>query len=524
MSSLIKQRGTWASFCRRGTAVISRSLCSSSIQGQVSSRTPLEEELRNARPTSEIPGPKAYPLVGSMPKLIKYSNSKNDIHKMYLKLHDDYGPIFRMIVPGMQPISVVSDPDDFETLLRSTMHNPLRMPLSCLKAVREESSFYEEGMGIMIENGDEWWRVRSKVQTPMMKPKLVGTYLQQMDQVSIEFTDRIAQLQADHGEMPDNFLFEMNKWALESVGLVALNRRLGCFRDDLAEDSESLRLIRVIHDIIKAVNDAEMSLKLWKIVRTPSFKKLKRKHDLLLEIAMRHIQETEAAILAKDPDSGDELSLMENLMTVGLSKKDVVTLIEDMLFASIDTTSNTLGFLLYLLARNPEVQAKLQAEVDTVLGDHQGPLLPRHLAQFSYMKCVFKESLRIFPPGLGIGRALEKDTVLGGYIVPKGDMVMYLGIIAPMDETMFPRAKEFIPDRWSRDRPLGPIHPYASLPFSTGTRMCIGRRIAEQEMYTFLARIMQRFTVDYKHRDMDIQFRILFRPSEPLRFSFTERK
>lgn len=52
---------------------------------------------------------------------------------------------------------------------------------------------------------------------------------------------------------------------------------------------------------------------------------------------MRHIQETEAAILAKDPDSGDELSLMENLMTVGLSKKDVVTLIEDMLFASIDT-------------------------------------------------------------------------------------------------------------------------------------------------------------------------------------------
>lgn len=74
MSSLIKQRGTWASFCRRGTAVISRSLCSSSIQGQVSSRTPLEEELRNARPTSEIPGPKAYPLVGSMPKLIKYSS------------------------------------------------------------------------------------------------------------------------------------------------------------------------------------------------------------------------------------------------------------------------------------------------------------------------------------------------------------------------------------------------------------------------------------------------------------------
>lgn len=57
-------------------------------------------------------------------------------------------------------------------------------------------------------------------------------------------------------------------------------------------------------------------------------------------------------------------------------------------------TSHTLGFTLYQLARNPEIQAKLQEEVDTVLGDHEGPLLPKHMAQFSYMKGVIKETLR----------------------------------------------------------------------------------------------------------------------------------
>lgn len=57
-------------------------------------------------------------------------------------------------------------------------------------------------------------------------------------------------------------------------------------------------------------------------------------------------------------------------------------------------TAHTLGFTLYLLARNPQVQAKLQEEIDTVLGDHEGPLLPKHMAQFSYLKAVIREALR----------------------------------------------------------------------------------------------------------------------------------
>lgn len=68
-------------------------------------------------------------------------------------------------------------------------------------------------------------------------------------------------------------------------------------------------------------------------------------------------------------------------------------------------------------------------------------------------------------------------------------MVAMLGMLMGWDESLFPRAKEFIPERWLRHKPLGPIHPYATLPFGAGTRMCIGRRIAEQEMFTFLARV-----------------------------------
>ncbi|ROT76614.1 hypothetical protein C7M84_004799 [Penaeus vannamei] len=522
MASFPKQRALWASLSRR--ALISRPLVTSSIQGQMA--VPLEDELRSAKPLSEMPGPKAYPVIGSFPDMFKQFDPKA-YHKYYLGACAKYGSTFRMVVPGFGPMVLTTKPDDCEKLLRITMHNPLRLPMASLKAVRDNAveDFFEKKGGILVENGDEWWRVRSRVQTPMMKPKVVGTYLQQMDQVSVEFMDRIAEMQAEHGEMPSNFQFELYKWALESVGLVALNRRLGCLNPSIHEDSDALRLIEIVNDIFQALNDTETSLGLWKLFPIKPYKKLKERHEQFLDIAVRSIQQTEASILAQDPDIDHEVSLMESLlMTEGLTKKDVVTLILDMLFAGIDTTSHTLGFTLYQLARNPEIQAKLQEEVDTVLGDHEGPLLPKHMAQFSYMKGVIKETLRIFPLTLGVGRTVDKDCVLSGYAIPKGTVILALSMVSAWDEKYFPRAKEFIPDRWLRGRPLGPIHPYASLPFGAGTRMCIGRRIAEQEMYTFLARTMQRYSVDYKYKDVDILTRLVFVPSEPLRFSFTERR
>ncbi|KAG7167090.1 cytochrome P450 49a1-like 1 [Homarus americanus] len=103
-------------------------------------------------------------------------------------------------------------------------------------------------------------------------------------------------------------------------------------------------------------------------------------------------------------------------------------------------------------------------------------------------------------------------------------MAVGFNIFIGWDEAYFPRAKEFIPERWLRHRPLGPIHPYASLPFGSGTRMCVGRRIAEQELHTFMARVMHRFTVDYKHEDIDCVSKLVFVPSKPLKFTFTERR
>ncbi|XP_045611065.1 probable cytochrome P450 49a1 [Procambarus clarkii] len=489
--------------------------------------TAAAEQTSAVKPLSAVPGPPSYPFVGTSPSmLLDKSFSKRKIHIYFQKMVEKYGPIVKLSQPFMPPMVLVSRPDDVETVIRATMDNPIRDGFTSFQKIREEAvnNYFENKTGILTENGEEWWRVRSRVQTNMMRVKEVVHYLPVMDQITLEFMDRISSLQSQFGEMPSDFQNELYKFALESVASVALNRRLGCLDPNIAEDSEPMKMIKLVNVLFHSLNDAEFSAHLWKVFPTPSFKRLKNSHQEFLEIADRNIRETETELLAKPAGEGQEVTLMEALLLKpGLTRKDVVTLILDMLFAGIDTTSHTLAFALYQLARNPEAQARLQEEVDAVLGDHRGPLTRQHLAQFFYLKAVLKESMRVLPTVMGTSRTLDKDLVLGGYLIPKGWSVMIMTMTMGWDESIFPRAKEFLPERWMRNKPLGPINPFATLQFGAGTRMCIGRRIAEQEMFTFLIRVMQRFTVDYKYEDIELESRLVFAPSQPLRFTFTPR-
>ncbi|XP_063610463.1 probable cytochrome P450 49a1 [Penaeus indicus] len=490
-----------------------------------------EGERVRPRPLSQVPGPPIVPGLGSIPAMMMYKEFyQQKIHQVFFRMIDQYGPIVQIKMPNWSRGVLVTRPEDKETVLRATKDNPLRNALPSLKKVRDEAmeNFFDKNGGLLTEQGDKWWRVRRGVQTPMMRRKNVEAYLPEVDAITLQFIERMAFFQKEFGEMPDNFLQEMYKWALESVSVVALSRRLGCLDPALAPDSEPLKIIQIVGDLFRTLNDCEFTGPLWRIYPTPTFKKLGRMHQELLEMALTNIRATEASLkeaLEKPGAEERELTLMEQLLLrPELSHKDVVTLILDMIFAGIDTTSHTMAFALYLLAKNPEAQRKLQQEVDEVLKDNPKTLTPAHIAKLSYAKAVVKESLRFFPVAMGFMRELSSDVVLSGYQIPKGSSVLMLNYEDTQKDTAFPRPHEFLPERWLRGNDLAASHAFALLPFGAGTRMCVGRRLAEQEMYVFLARVMQRYTVNYNYGDMDSTMQLILKPSQPLKFSFTERR
>lgn len=96
----------------------------------------------------------------------------------------------------------------------------------------------------------------------------------------------------------------------------------------------------------------------------------------------------------------------------------------------------------------------------------------------------------MFPVVIGNGRQTTQDSVIKGYHVPKGVQVIFQHYVISNQEEYFKRSTEFLPERWLKlDRTTPEHHPFASLPFGFGKRMCLGKRFAELELQTLLIKV-----------------------------------
>ncbi|XP_042855596.1 probable cytochrome P450 49a1 [Penaeus japonicus] len=332
-------------------------------------------------PFEALPGPRRWPLLGSLPAMLAHPAFDFErLPRLWSSYFKEFGPTFRLRLPGQGDLVYLSQPKDIERLMRATQENPVRPFLTSLEKVRQQNDFFKKNQtGILTEHGEEWWRVRRLVQTYSMKPKMVVQYLPQMDLVAKEFVVRIAGKRDDMNELPENFVDELFKWSLESVCLVTLNRRMGC----LEGQPEGLKIIEASSKMFEAFASCEYGVHWWKFIPTPSFRDLKEAHDVMLGLAIDAVKRTQEALATRTDAEGD-LNLVESLiMTPGLSFEDVVTHVLDFFLAATDTTSMTFIFTLYNLAQHPEAQAKLQEELDEVLEGIHRPITPERLARLS---------------------------------------------------------------------------------------------------------------------------------------------
>ncbi|KAK6021156.1 hypothetical protein OSTOST_13183 [Ostertagia ostertagi] len=126
------------------------------------------------------------------------------------------------------------------------------------------------------------------------------------------------------------------------------------------------------------------------------------------------------------------------------------------MFAGHDTTSTSSSWVLFLLGCYPEIQKKVQEEIDEVL-DGSDYILPEHLPQLKYLECCVKESLRVCTPVPMIMRQLGCDQELEGVTLPEGTQVVINQYMVHRDPAHWPDPEKFDPDRWSKFSIIGKV-------------------------------------------------------------------
>lgn len=154
------------------------------------------------------------------------------------------------------------------------------------------------------------------------------------------------------------------------------------------------------------------------------------------------------------------------------------------------TTATAAVWIFDLLTRHPEAMTQVTNEIDTVMAGR--PLGYADLKQLNYTEAVIQEAFRLYPPGWLTSRRVESPTLLGGYPLKPGSILIISQYALHRDPRLWAEPDRFDPGRFLGGGP-GRQHKFAFLPFGAGPRICIGRGVAMMELKLILALLLRRF-------------------------------
>jgi cytochrome P450 len=262
----------------------------------------------------------------------------------------------------------------------------------------------------------------------------------------------------------------------------------------------------------------------------PGLIKFRRSKGRLDTIVDRLIREHREAGV----DKGDLLSMLlasrdeqadASGQHTGMSDDQVRDEVLTIFLAGYETVANGLTWTWYLLSQNPDVETRLHAELDRVLGTGDRQRLPTlsDYAALRYTEQVFAESMRLYPPAWAMGRMSTKPVTLGRYRIPPGAHFFFSQYIMGRDPQYFPNPLRFDPDRFSpENKAARPKFTY--FPFGGGNRQCIGESFAWMEGVFSIATLAQRWRMTYLgNAPPEVQAKITLRPKDPLMMQLTPR-
>ncbi|KAM9408802.1 cytochrome P450 27C1 [Pholidichthys leucotaenia] len=470
----------------------------------------------------EMPGPR------TLSNLIEFfwRDGFSRIHEIQMAHRKKYGKIFKSHF-GPQLVVSVADRDLVAQVLRAEGVAPQRANMESWKEYRDMRG---RSTGLISAEGDKWLKMRSVLRQLIMRPRDVAVFSDDVNKVVDDLIKRVYSLRT---QQPDgatvlnvNDLFF--KYAMEGVAAVLFECRLGCLETVIPQETQDyITALNLMFSSFKTTMYAGAIPKWLRPIIPKPWEEFCLSWDGLFKFSMSHINKRLSEIQTQ-LQRGEEVKgglLTHLLVTKEMSVEEIYANATEMLLAGVDTTSFTLSWASYLLARHPHIQQKIYTEVARTLGPG-AVVTADDVPRLPIIRGLVKETLRLFPVLPGNGRITQDDLVVGGYFIPKGTQMALCHYSTSLDEENFASAMDFRPERWIRKDSTDRVDNFGSIPFGYGIRSCIGRRIAELEMHLALTRLIQRFRIGVSPLTEDVKAKThgLLCPAAPIHLQFIDRE
>ncbi|XP_036028239.1 cytochrome P450 3A13-like [Onychomys torridus] len=452
-----------------------------------------------------IPGPKPLPFVGTM---LKYRKGQT---KFDIECHKKYGDMWGLY-DGLLPVLIITEPDMIKKVLVKEFYS----------VFTNRSSFGPPGIlekGITRSKNKEWKRIRSVLTPAFSSGKLKEMFpiIQEYGDAMVKNMSRVVEKgkSVTIKDILGAYSMDVTTSTLFGVKVDSLDNP----QNPLLENTRKLFVFEIFNPLVFSIALFPFLSRVYNklnICVFPSdaisfFKKFieKIKKDRV-EYTQKHrvdfLQLMMNSQNSKDTESHKSLSDMEILA-------QAITFI----FAGYETTSTALSFITYLLAIHPDVQKKLQHEIDAVL-PNKAPATYQALVEIEYLDMVVNETMRLYPVIGRINRLSKEDAEINGVFIPNGTLVTIPIFVLHRDPKYWPEPEEFHPERFSKENKER-INPYTYMPFGYGPRNCVGMRFALINMKLAIVKILQNFSL-YSCEETEVPLKLskklIHTPEKPI--------
>ncbi|VVA93247.1 unnamed protein product [Arabis nemorensis] len=364
------------------------------------------------------------------------------------------------------------------------------------KGILAEILDFVMGKGLIPADG-EIWRRRRRAIVPALHQKYVAAMISLFGEASDRLCQKLSSAASSGEEVEMESLF--SRLTLDIIGKAVFNYDF----DSLTNDTG---VIEAVYAVLREAEDRSVSpipvwdIPIWKDISprqrkvATSLKLINDTLDDLIATCKRMVEEEELQFHEEYMNERDP-SILHFLLASGddVSSKQLRDDLMTMLIAGHETSAAVLTWTFYLLTKEPSVVAKLQEEVDSVIGDRFPTI--EDMKKLKYTTRVMNESLRLYPqPPVLIRRSLEND-MLGRYPIKRGEDIFISVWNLHRSPLHWEDAEKFNPERWPLDgpNPNETNQNFSYLPFGGGPRKCIGDMFASFENVVAIAMLIRRF-------------------------------